>query len=387
MGNKNYAYINCEILKWARERTPIKIDEIPIRVKEFTSEQIENLEKGIEYPSINEAKKLCNLYDIPFAALFLSEIPTDVDNATYVDRRTYKDNLDTEISYELWKEINRLKSCRECAVELLELTEYKNIFKEINPNFSVDEIAGKVREIFNIETPFKNKSAYSNNAFNFLRNKIESKGVMVLQIENISIKEIRGISLNYDILPIIAVNKNDSDRAKVFTLFHEMAHLIRRTSNLCLIDFNEREDEEEKICNNLAANILIPEKTLDVIIKDMDLSNDKEITNLSDRYAVSKFVIIKRLYDLNKIDFELYKSKYEKYLDIFNEIKQIKRKQGQKIIVTQDKKLISSSGRLYPKIILEAYYNGKISFGEVCNTLNVNSRYIGNIERMVMFGE
>lgn len=44
------------MLKWARERTPIKIDEIPIRVKEFTSEQIESWEKGIEYPSINQAK-------------------------------------------------------------------------------------------------------------------------------------------------------------------------------------------------------------------------------------------------------------------------------------------------------------------------------------------
>lgn len=386
MGNKNYAYINCEMLKWARERTPIKIDEIPIRVKEFTSEQIESWEKGIEYPSINQAKKLCNLYDIPFAALYLTNLP-NVEDTTYIDRRTYRDNLDEEISYELWKEINRLKSCRECAIELLNLDEYKNIFKEINPDFSTNDISMKIREIFSIETPFKNKTAYSNKAFNYFRNKIESKGVMVLQIENISIKEIRGISLNYEILPIIAVNKNDSDRAKVFTLFHEMAHLVRRTSNLCLIDFNEREDEEEKICNNLAANILIPEITLDSIIKGKDLSDDRIITNLSDRYAVSKFVIIKRLYDLNKIDFVLYKSKYEKYLDIFNEIKEIRKKQGQKIIVTQDKKLISSSGKLYPKIILDAYYEGKISFGEVCNTLNINSRYIDNIERMVMFSE
>ena len=386
MGNKNYAYINCEMLKWARERTPIKIEEIPLRMKEFSNEQIENWENGTEYPSVNQAKKLCNLYDIPFAALYLSKLP-NVDNTTYIDRRTYMDNLEGDISYELWKEINRLKSCRECAIELLNLEEYRNVFKDINPNFSTNDISTKIREIFNIETPFKNKTAYSNNAFNYFRNKIESKGVMVLQIENISIKEIRGISLNYDILPIIAVNKNDSDRAKVFTLFHEIAHLVRRTSNLCLIDFNEREDEEEKICNNLAANILIPEITLDSIINGKDLSDDRVITNLSDRYAVSKFVIIKRLYDLNKIDFVLYKSKYEKYLDIFNEIKKIKKKQGQKIIVTQDKKLISSSGKLYPKIILNAYYEGKISFGEVCNTLNVNSRYIDNIERMVMVSE
>ena len=386
MGSKNYAYINCKMLKWARERTPIKIEDIPIRVKELSSEQIENWENGIEYPSINQAKKLCNLYDIPFAALYLSDFPND-DKPQYIDRRTYKDGLDTDISYELWKEINRLKSCRECAKELLDIDGYENIIEKITKDLSEKSISSKVREIFDIKTPFKNKSAYNNNAFNFFRSKIEAKGIMVLQIESISIKEIRGLSLNYDILPIIAVNRSDSDRAKVFTLFHEMAHLIRRTSNLCLIDFNEREDDEEKICNSLAADILIPENEIDSVLNGKNLEDDKEITGLSDRYAVSKFVIIKRLYDLNRINFELYRNKYEKYLNNFNEIKERKKSEGKNIVVTQDKKLISSSGKLYPKIILDAYYEGKISFGEVCNTLNINSRYIENVERMVMFSE
>ncbi len=386
MGAKNFAYINHEMLKWAREQTPIELEDIPIRIKNMKSEQVERWEKGIEKPSITEAKKLANLYDIPFAALYLTDLAKK-DNTTYIDRRTYKDSLDVGISYELWKEINRLKSCRESALELLEVNEYKNIFEEIDTSYELEEISMSIRKIFNIETPFRNKSVYNNQAFNFFRNIIEKKGVMVLQIEGISTNEIRGISLNYTILPIIAVNKNDSDRAKVFTLFHELSHLVRRTSNLCLIDFNDREDEEEKICNSLAANILIPKEVLDYNIKNIDLENDKEIERIADKYAVSKFVIIKRLYDLNKISFALYKSKYDTYLNNFNEIKEIKRKQGQKIIVTQDKKLISSSGKLYPKIILDAYYDGKISFGEVCNTLNINARYIENVERMVMFSE
>lgn len=386
MGTKNYAYVNCEMLKWARERTPIKIEDIPIRVKDISSEQIENWENGIEYPSINQAKKLCNLYDIPFAALYLTDLPNE-DKTQYIDRRTYKDGLDADISYELWKEINRLKSCRECAKELLDIDGYENSIERIAEDIEEKSIPSKVRDIFDIKTPFKNKTAYNNSAFNFFRSKIEAKGIMVLQIESISIKELRGLSLNFDILPIIAVNKSDSDRAKVFTLFHEMAHLIRRTSNLCLIDFNEREDDEEKICNNLAADILIPEDELDSVLNGKNLDDDKEITRLSDRYAVSKFVIIKRLYDLNRIDFTVYKNKYEKYLNNFNEIKELKKNQGKNIVVTQDKKLISSSGKLYPKIVLDAYYEGKISFGEVCNTLNINSRYIENVERMVMFSE
>lgn len=386
MGAKKFALINCEMLRWAREQSPIVLEDIPIRIKGMRSEQVEKWEKGIENPSITEAKKLANLYDIPFAALYLTELPKK-DNATYIDRRTYKDNLNVGISYELWKEINRLKSCRESVIELFEIEKYKNILEDLNIDTTLEKIAIDVRTLFNIETPFKNKTEYKNNSFNFFRSLIEKKGIMVLQMEGISINEIRGMSLNYQIFPIIAVNKSDSDRAKVFTLFHELAHLIRRTSNLCLVDFNEREDEEEKICNSLAANILIPKEKLNASIQNVDLGDDKEIEKMADKFAVSKFVIIKRLHDLNKINFALYKSKYDKYLSNFNEIKNIKRKQGQKIFVTQDKKLISSNGKLYPRIILEAYYDGKISFGEVCNTLNINASYIENVERMVMFSE
>ena len=386
MGLKKYAYINSEILKWAREQSPINIEDIPIRIKNMKSEQVEKWEKGMELPSITEAKKLANLYDIPFASLFLPEIPKR-DIIKYIDRRTYKDNIDIEITYELWKEINRIKSCRENAIEFINVDNYNNILEEFSKNDSVQNIALKVREIFNIDTPLKNKTAYNNNAFNYFRNKIEKKGVLVLQIEGISIKEIRGLSLNYDILTIIAVNKSDSDRAKVFTLFHELGHLIRRTSNLCLIDFDDKEDDEEKICNNISANILIPKDLIENEIATVDINNDVEVERISDKYAVSKFVIIKRLYDIKKIDYTIYKSKYDKYLNSFNEIVKIKKKKGEKIVVPQDKKFVSSSGKLYPRIIFDAYYEGKISFGEICNTFNVNAKYIENIERMVMLGE
>lgn len=386
MGAKKIAYINCKMLKWARERSPIELEDIPIKINGIKVEQVRRWENGIENPSITEAKKLADLYDIPFAALFLTNLPKS-DNTTYIDRRTYKDNLDIKISYELWKEINKLKSCREYAIEYIDTDKYKNILKSLNPDDSLEKIATDVRKLFNIETPFKNKTSYSNKAFNFFRNIIEKNGIMVLQIENVSISEIRGISLSYDILPIVAVNKSDSDRAKVFTLFHELSHLIRRTSNLCLVDFNEREDKEEKNCNKLAAEILIPKETIENIIQNEDLRDDNIIEKIANRYAVSKFVVIKKLYDLKKIDFTLYKSKYDNFLNDFNEYKETKRKKDKKIIVTQDKKLISSSGKLFPKIILDAYYDGKISFGEVCNTLNINARYIDNVERMVMFSE
>ena len=84
--------------------------------------------------------------------------------------------------------------------------------------------------------PFKNKSAYRNNGFNYYRALLEHYGIMVAQITGVSLSEMRGISMYYDTFPIIAINNKDFERAKVFSLFHEVAHLVRRSSSLCLID-------------------------------------------------------------------------------------------------------------------------------------------------------
>ena len=48
-------------------------------------------------------------------------------------------------------------------------------------------------------------------------------------------------------------------------------------------------------------------------------------------------------------------------------------------------KYINKEGRLFPRTIISAYYKGSITYGEMCQKLNVNSKHIANMERAVMF--
>lgn len=386
MGKKKIAYINPLILKWGRMRTPKTT--IKISGKIIEKEQLEKWENGEEDISINEAKELAKIYGIPFAAMYLSKIPAD-DNTTYTDRRTYKDNIDDKESYSLWKEINRMKACRENALEFIDIFEYENALNRFRTQEKdTRKISDEVREIFKINTPFKNKSSYGDKAFMYYRNLMERKGIIVLQIEGIDVIEIRGLSLNYDVLPIIAVNKNDSDRAKVFTIIHELCHLIRRTSNLCLIEDDTREDKEEKECNKLAAEILMPEKIFREEINKIDIYKDEDLEKISDKFAVSKFVIIKRLYDLKIISYNIYEEMYNENQEKYEQYVLTKQKNKKKNVpISRDITFVSQNGYLYPRIVLNAYYEGKASFGEVCNIFNVGSKYIDGIERMVMKNE
>lgn len=88
MGKKNVAYINGEMLKWAREQTPfLSTDMVELEKPKISSSNLSKWENGEDYPSITEAKALASLYRVPFACFYLSEIPPKKPRL-YYDRRT-----------------------------------------------------------------------------------------------------------------------------------------------------------------------------------------------------------------------------------------------------------------------------------------------------------
>ena len=69
MGRKNYAYINPEMLVWARSETPFRtVESVEERFPSITAKSLESWERGEDYPSVTEAKKLASIYKLPFAA-------------------------------------------------------------------------------------------------------------------------------------------------------------------------------------------------------------------------------------------------------------------------------------------------------------------------------
>lgn len=70
MGKKNYAYVNKELLVWARSVTPFETTLDVQGQIGIDASKIDAWEKGEDLPSINEAKKLASLYKVPFATFF-----------------------------------------------------------------------------------------------------------------------------------------------------------------------------------------------------------------------------------------------------------------------------------------------------------------------------
>lgn len=384
---KKYAYINPEMLKWAREQTPFNsVEDVQLKLRDIKPEYLRAWEEGMEFPSISEAKKLASLYKIPFAAFYFSKKPSgNVKN--YIDRRTKKGTVYGENSYELWAEIKRVIEDREKLVEISENEIYN--FQKIPKvqNDDIEFIANKIREFLEIDGYFKYKANYDYKPFNYFRQKFEDKGIMISQISSVDICEMKGLSIFYEEIPIIAINNKDWETAKVFSLFHEMAHLVRRSSSLCLIDFDERNDEEEKICDKIAAETLLPRMKFIETVKEIREKyvdwDEICLGKIADKFAVSKVTVLRRLYELGIIEYDYYREKYEEMILDFESNK--KKNKNKNNPIQYYIRYLNQHGYLFPKIILQNHFNGKISYGKMCNILNIKPRHITDIEQAVMF--
>ena len=390
MGRKNYAYINPEMLVWARSETPFRTTEaVEEAFPAISAKDLDAWETGEDYPSVTEAKKLASIYKLPFAAFYLSEAPSKKIKR-YTDRRTLKGYYTEDISYALWSEIQRIESNRDSIIELAgEEIQVRGIPNVINDN--VSEIAASIRDYLGLDTPLRTKSAYGSNPFNYYRNIIERNGIVVAQISGVDIEEMKGISIYFDSFPIIGINNKDYDKAKVFSLFHELAHIFRRSSSLCTIDIDEHSDQEENICDRIAAEALMPESAFKKIANDciacFSEINTVCIDRIAGRFGVSTISALRRMFETNVINrktfFELLSITIDEYNANIEHIEAARK--GKNVPVYYHVKYLNQNGFLFPRTVLIAHASGKITHGEMCRTLGVNSKHIGSIEQAVMF--
>lgn len=384
MGKKQFAYINGEILKWLREQTPLSLFDVS-EILSINQSDLMLWEDKQYLPSITQARKLAKLYKVPLASLYLSEVPK-ISLVRYVDRRTQTTDI-PKITASLWDKLYEMVSYRHAAIELLDNEDFYFNTLGIDINANETDLSLQIRKWLGIKTPI-NISAFKGSSFNYFKSFFEAKNILVFRFSSIPVEEVRGISLHYNVLPFIGVNNNDSDAAKTFTLFHELTHILKRNSSMCSVEEFDSDTKEELYCNRVAAEVLMPkailkeDKHISRIINNWD---DNEVDKCSRRYGVSKQALIRKLYDIKLIDKELFESKNTQYQEEYLQIKKQHEifNKKQEVKLKYSTLLLSRIGNLYPSIVFDALYSGKITYGQVSQYLNVKTKHISKIESAV----
>jgi Zn-dependent peptidase ImmA (M78 family) len=280
-------------------------------------------------------------------------------------------------------EIRRSFERRTIALEILsEFGEEPPAVPMEPRNLSADGLARKIRDALQIslEDQFGWREHYT--ALRSWTSAVERIGILVFHVSNVEVSEMRGFSISEYPLPVIGLNGKDSPRGRVFTLLHELAHIMLREGGIC--DLREGELEQarplEAYCNQVAAEALVPGSALlrerTVVENGPDpIWTNEQLRYLANRFMVSQEVLLRRLLTLGRTTGAFYRWKRRDWQEGLEE----ERPPG---FIAYHRRVLRDNGRAYTRLVLSAFYNDLISSRDLSTFLGgINLRHLGSIEQ------
>lgn len=149
------------------------------------------------------------------------------------------------------------------------------------------------------------------------RESVEGLGVIVLMLP-MGEESCRGFSIWNDVAPLIAINTAWLPEARVFTMFHEVAHLVTRTNSACAEDAPPRSrgagDRLERWCEQVAAAVAVPPEGLAIVLAEVSERSTSRAADLStvsriaSKFRVSRRAAALRLIEADRATWGLFKS-------------------------------------------------------------------------------
>ena len=378
------AYINPEVLRWARESINMDPAEAAERIG-TSRDRLMDWEEGIEVPSIQQMRRASELYKRPLAAFYLPSPPRDF-RVPQNDFRRLPETALNSYPPELLLELRRMQYQREIAVMLSETSEFpiKSQLGSIKGTERAQEIAAGIRKTLGISIAQQTAWVDEYEALNAWKNAIERLGVLVFHFEGVPLSIARGISDAKYPLPIIGVNGKDTPQARIFTLIHEYCHLLLSKSGVC--DTRDRkqakrpQDEVETYCNRVAGVTVLPSAALIAhpVVKRHGTSSTwthAELRALADHYRVSLEVVVRRLLSVGKTTREHY---MEQRAVLASAGKQ---KPGGPIPVPR--RVLRRIGQPFARIVIGAYHEDRITGSDVAEYLGTRLKWLPAIEELL----
>jgi len=375
-------YINPQILTWARERVGLSIDDLAARMKRSPKE-IEKWESGEKIPAYGCLEDLAYKYfQVPLAVFFFPK-PPDIPDPVNKFRRLPDYELE-RFSDDTYKKIRIAQGFQDSLPTILEGQEKtRKIFIDLKPRtISIKKFAQQARKYIGVSIEKQYSFQSSSEAFKQWRHALEGVGIFTFK-DSFKDLFVSGFSLLDNEFPIIFINNSNSFTRQIFTLIHELGHILFGVNGITDIDetyFSYMENTELKVeilCNQFASEFLVPD---DEFQKDIDWYKAEGIDavyDIASQYSVSREVIFRKLLD-NKIVSE---SLYLKQSNDWNQdyLRNKKKSSGGNYYLTR----VAYLGEYFTKAALVQYHKGRIERAELANHLNCKSKNLSKLEDRV----
>lgn len=368
---------NPPLLVWARESVGFSLSEVATRA-EIEEAVLASWEAGTSRPTVAKLRKLAEIYKRPIAAFYLPEPPKAFDAMRFFRRHPGEQKPDP--SPELAIEIRDAEARREVALELADVLgeAVPTVALKANPSDSPGRWAREARAWLRITVGEQSSWRDEYEAYRAWRTALERAGLLVFQFTGIG-REVRGFSIDADKLPVIAVNSKDSVRARIFTVFHELGHLLLGVGELDEGGWSASTDVEV-FCNEFAGQFLVPPDALAADLADQPAGRQRTadlalLKRLTRKFWVSEEVIMLRLVAANRLARQGYEERRAELLTI------PPRPTGP---VKYPTRKVAALGRPFVRAVLAAMHGDHITISEASDHLGMKLKHFPEVERLVL---
>lgn len=376
--------VEAPIFEYARKYAGLTLEQAAKKTK-IPLEKLENYEKqGGDIP-INHLEKISEAYKRTLAFFFLLKVPEDaVEPKSF--RIVYSSESDLQFSPSAYLAIRRARYVQAVIEELSD--------KKIDYNFpnattksKVDELSDWMRNFVGITFEEQRKWSSPGEALREWKRALEAKDIFVIQ-HSLSKDAISAFCLADKKPYIIALNSAEHLNRRIFSLFHEIGHLLLHQSGICSPNDLSRNSYQyvqiEKFCNQFAASLLLPAT---IFKSDADVAmlaktpfkqwEQKDIGNIAAKFRVSREVVVRRFLTLGYIDeddYNAWRAEWKKTAEEY-----APKKKGV-LKIPQYQKCLSKNGKGFTSFVIEKYHSNRITFSTAADILNIKPKYIHQLE-------
>ena len=369
-----------EVLTWALKQADA--DSIDTSVLLRVQQWIE----GVKKPTFHQIEELSKKTRIPLGYFFLKTPPKE--KIRLIDFRTIdsvelinpsRELVDTIFDMEMI--CNWLHDYR--AEEGFGTCQAVGCAKGKNDPI---EIAKSIRDHLTIANDWYTKTRGADDSFSYIREKINQIGITVMMsgiVRNntrrvLNIEEFRAFALIDDMAPLIFINSVDSHGGRLFSLFHELAHIFLGENDL----FNDRQrtisniSPNETLCNGIAAELLVPRDDF-VMEWDANLTEDivDKVSSIAKKFHCGLIVIARKALDNNRLSRDIYNRIAKSVIELYRESKEEKGSGGGNFYNT----LSCRVDRVLVQSICAGLTEGRITYPEAFRLTNTNMKTFPNL--------
>jgi len=315
----NRIAVSTDVLRWAVHRSGRSLDSLASRPQ---LRRVQEWVAGETRPTLRQLESLARATATPFGFFFLEEPPEERLPVPFF--RTLRSEALQEPSPDLLETIQTMQQRQAWMREFLieEGQDRLPFVASARTEEERAEVAERIRRALGLGPDWASAHRTWGDALRALRETIDEAGILVVvngvvgnnTHRKLDPHEFRGFVLVDEYAPLLFVNGADGKAAQMFTLAHELAHVFFGSSAAFdLRQLMPAEDATERVCNQVAAEFLVPERLMRQVWPSVS-DGPERFQQMARRFKVSEIVVARRALDLGLIRRHEFFGFYESYL-------------------------------------------------------------------------